>query len=300
MGTEHLEGGVEGMGPQMKGIINNIRKGSQLSENFGYITDEGGKNHFFNPFSLISFNPNIKSTEQIPALMEEFSNLSEKSKVIFNPTDKRGTFAMNLALDTSGEAETLIPKTESSIAGILDSADSKEVIADSPECSLEDEAFRIDSTGWNEVAVEDSKGNSLTIKTNLNGVCELPNGVQLFTPNAMARELILAGRVQDIMTGDQAQWLLKNSPNNIPEGCEFAGFINSKDGKLHFNGETACYWIGESDKKGNPKALFCIDINKVDEEMRPYTDEMIISDYDMESMMQVRLLKNQYLQGYIK
>jgi hypothetical protein len=203
---------------------------------------------------------------------------------------------MNLALDTSGEAETLIPKTESSIAGILDSADSNEVIADSPECSLEDEAFRIDSTGWNEVAVEDSKGNSLTIKTNLNGVCELPNGVQLFTPNAMARELILAGRVQDIMTGDQAQWLLKNSPNNIPEGCEFAGFINSKDGKLHFNGETACYWIGESDKKGNPKALFCIDINKVDEEMRPYTDEMIISDYDMESMMQVRLLKNQYLQ----
>lgn len=200
---------------------------------------------------------------------------------------------MNVAIDTSGEATTLTKQTEDTVAGILDSSGSKEVVADSPECSLEDEAFRVDSTNWNETTVEDSQGNLLTIKVNQSkDICELPNGVQLFTPVSMARELILSGRVQDMMTGDQAQWLLKNTPNNIPEGCEFAGFINSKDGKLHFNGETACYWIGESNEKGNPKALFCIDINKVDEEMRPYTDEMIISDYDMESMMQVRLLKS--------
>lgn len=214
-------------------------------------------------------------------------------RVIFhevNRTDeeklRRGLKACNIAIDTSEETSVLIPKTENAVANVLD------IVANSPECSLKDEAFRVDSTGWKEEIVENTKGNSLIVKTNQGkDICEFPNGVQLFTANATARELMLARRAKDIMTEEQAQWLLKNTPNNVPDNCKFAGFINSKDGKLHFDGETACYWIGEMSKKDNMKALFCIDINKVDEEMRPYTDEMIISDYDVESMMQVRLLK---------
>lgn len=166
-------------------------------------------------------------------------------------------------------------------------------MVNSPECSLEDEPFRIDSIGWKEIMLEDPIGNKITAKVNSErDILELPDGTQIFTPNAMAREVIRAGRVTDVITGEQAKWLLKNTPNNIPEGCKFIGFFNSKDGKIHSNQEAACYWIGEANEKGNPKALFCIDINKVDEEMRPYTEEMIINDYDMGSMMQVRLIKN--------
>ncbi len=162
----------------------------------------------------------------------------------------------------------------------------------SPECSLEDETFRIDSIGWKEITLEDSMETKITAKVNPErDILELPDGTQIFTPNAMAREVILTGRVMDIINGEQAQWLLRNTPNNIPEGCKFVGFFNSKDGKIHYNQEATGYWIGEANEKGNPKALFCTDINKVDEEMRPYTEEMIISDYDMGSMMQVRLLK---------
>lgn len=191
--------------------------------------------------------------------------------------------ACDVMLDTSGEASTLASQTENAVA---------EILADSPECSLEDEAFRIDSTDWGHMVLDNTAGNSIFVKVNYErDVWELDSGEQLFTPASMDRETKKAGRGQDVMTEKQAQWLLKNTPNNIPEGCKFAGFLNSKDGKIHYNQENACYWIGETNEKGNQKALFCIDISKVDEEMRPHTNEMVISDYDVKSAMQVRLLK---------
>jgi len=259
----------------------------------GFIHGENGKKY------EIRFQF-CKSTD-VNTPNDTFNNLSNGARVTFqcleeekqklqvgrmkHPENYRW-LACDIALDTSSETSVLVPKTENAVAGVLD------IVAESPECSLEDEAFRIDSTGWQDMTVQDSKGNTLTVKANQGkDVCELPSGVQIFTPVAMFREVEMAGRKGDIITGEQAQWLLKNTSNNVPEGCKFEGFIDSKE-KLLFEGENACYWIGDVTEKGNQKALFCIDISTVDEEMRPYIDEMIISDYDMESIIQVRLLKN--------
>lgn len=226
---------VEEMGPQIKGVINFIKKGPQLVENSGYITDERGKAHFFNPFSLASFSPNINSNEQVPALMEEFSRLPEKSKVVFNSTDKGGAFAMHLVLDTSKEVESLVPKTEATVAGILNSDDAKNIITGTPECSMEDGTFHIDSTSWNTTELVNADGNKVQAKVSIEGdVWELGNGEQFFTPASMLRETIKVGRDGDIMNAEQAQWLLKNTPNNIPDECTFSGFIDSK-GQIHFS-----------------------------------------------------------------
>ncbi len=206
-----------------------------------------------------------------------------------------GYEARNLMLDTSGEVDALVPKTENIVEKILkldNPKEIKEIVADSPECSLEDEAFCIDSMGWSETVLEDAAGNLINAKMNTEGdVWELDSGVQIFTPASMERETKKIGREGDVMTEKQALWLMKNTPNNVPGGCKFAGFLSSKDGKIHKSYANACYWIGEANEKGNQKALFCIDISTVDEYMRPYTDEMVISDYDTKSAMQVRLLK---------
>lgn len=89
------------------------------------------------------------------------------------------------------------------------------------------------------------------------------------------------------MNAEQAQWLLKNTPDNIPDGCTFSGFIDSK-WQIHFSGAQSCYWVGESQEADMSKALFCVD---VEEDMKPYMDEMVIGELDAKSAMQVRLLK---------
>lgn len=272
---------VEGMGRQVSGTIKVIKERTETGGGFGFITPADGSKDIYFHFPECVGGP------------DWFKTLFEGMRVSFKVQNSpQGPMALNVVLDTSGEVDTLVPKTENTVAGILNSGSTKEVVADSPECSLKDEAFRIDSTGWKPTILIDTAGNSITAKVNIEGdVWELNDGVQLFTPVAMVRETKNIGRENDIMTAKQAEWLLKNIPNNVPEGCKFTGFLNSKDGKIHFAGQNACYWIGEFCWTSEHQALFCIDINQVEEEMRPYTDEMIISEYDTKSAMQVRLLK---------
>lgn len=159
-------------------------------------------------------------------MLADFAGYTEGANVTFYL--KESGEICNVTLDTSEKSSVLVPKTENAVAGILDTT------LNSPECSLENNAFRIDSTGWQDITVQDAKGNSLVVKANqTKDVCELSNGVQLFTPAAMVREAQKVGREKDLPIGNQAQWLLKNTPNNIPVGCEFAGFIDSK-GRLQF------------------------------------------------------------------
>ena len=98
----------------------------------------------------------------------------------------------------------------------------------------------------------------------------------------MIRKTTKAGRENDVMNLKQAEWLIENSPNNIPDGCTFAGFIDSK-GKVHYSGTQSCYGTTDS-----TKVLFCIN---VEEDMRAYMSEMSIGELDQKSATQVRLLK---------
>lgn len=125
---------------------------------------------------------------------------------------------------------------------------------------MENGTFRIDSTTWSPIILEDTEGNSLNAKISQEGdVWELENGVQLFTPAAMFRETKNAGREEDIVTKEQAQWLMLN-PDAISEDIKYAGYLNSKDGKIHckkkysvplingddaisFQPKTAHFWI---------------------------------------------------------
>lgn len=153
---------------------------------------------------------------------------------------------------------------------------------------MEDRTFRIDSTDWNATELLALDGSKVQAKVNPEGdVWELRNGEQFFTPASMLRETTKAGRDSDIMNAEQAQWLLKNTPNNIPDGCSFAGFIDNK-GKINYEGVQSCYWINEPAKNGMQKALFCID---VEEGLRSLMDEMVIGELDVKTAMQIRLLK---------
>lgn len=90
--------------------------------------------------------------------------------------------------------------------------------SDFQEFSLEDSSFLIDSTSWNDCNLHDTKGNPIVAKVNPEGdVWEVAEGVQLFTPISMIRETRKLGIENSIMDADQAQWLVKNTPNNIPD-----------------------------------------------------------------------------------
>jgi|GEM_PF-3761438 len=116
MAVEQLEGGLDNMGSQMKGFIKVMKEGRD-SRGFGFITAEDGKDYFFSPFSLASFDPEDKSPRQLFALNEEFSKLPEGAKVIFTIKDTpKGPEVRNLVLDTSGEVSTLVPATEGAVA----------------------------------------------------------------------------------------------------------------------------------------------------------------------------------------
>lgn len=58
---------------------------------------------------------------------------------------------------------------------------------------------------------------------------ELPDGTQLFTVPAMIRETQKIGRLAEVMNFSQAEWLIKNTPGNLPEGCNFTGLIKASD-----------------------------------------------------------------------
>lgn len=124
---QRLEGGVENMGPVIKGSIRSMRRGLDISSCSGWITPEdGGKGVYFFPFSLPSFDPVHNGSEQISALVEEFSRFSEGQKVTFNRVETQyGYQARNLMFDTSKEINVLIPKTENAVVGILDSDNTK-------------------------------------------------------------------------------------------------------------------------------------------------------------------------------
>lgn len=181
--------------------------------------------------------------------------------------------------------EGVISTTQDAVSAL------QEVISSSPECSMEDETFRIESASWNVVDIIDASGNKMEAKMNTEGdIWELGNGEQFFTPDSMARELSKAGRVNDVMTAEQASWLQGN-PIQVSENSTFGGFINLKDGKVYYSGAQACYWVKDSRWTNTHKALFAMDMNQVDDDLKPYIEEVTIDEYDTKSAMQIRLLK---------
>ncbi|MDD2916773.1 MAG: hypothetical protein PHH70_02920 [Candidatus Gracilibacteria bacterium] len=172
---------------------------------------------------------------------------------------------------------------------------------ESPECYFDSENLHIDSTGWNITTLEDAEKTCMKIKVNPEGdIRELPDGTQLFTVPAMIRETRKIGRLADVMSFSQAEWITKNAPSNLPEGCNFTGFIKASDTpsgrKLEFKGANAGYWTRNLKGSGDCNAILCTNTDSIDKPLRESVPDMFINTFNVKTFMQVRLVRRKIVE----
>ncbi|MDP2103368.1 MAG: hypothetical protein Q8K26_00410, partial [Candidatus Gracilibacteria bacterium] len=201
----------------------------------------------------------------------KFAKLSESEKLERYEQDKILAEEMN--------------KRVNDILALQEISNTTETVSENLECEFEKSTFRVDSIDWNE-EMKDGEvvmKNGHSVLVNPEGdIWEyvLPNGQseQLLTPVAMLREVTKAGRLEDVPNEQQAGWLVKNM-KNISDSVAFAGSRDPATGEI-MKKSNACIWTKTPSSRDSYKALFCVDINTVDEEMRPYTNEIMLEDYD--------------------